>query len=67
MIRKYLAKLIDLKSIVTLLMTIFMGVLLFSGRTAPQELVALYASSYGAVMTYYFTRQKEDKGNGESK
>lgn len=66
MIRKNLAKLIDLKSIVTLLMTIFMGVLLFSGRTAPQELVALYASSYGAVMTYYFTRQKE-ASNGDGK
>ena len=66
MIRKNLAKLIDLKSIVTLLMTIFMGVLLFSGRTALQELVALYASSYGAVMTYYFTRRKE-ASNGDGK
>ena len=48
-------------------MTIFMGILLFSGRQAPQELVALYASSYGAVMTYYFTRQKGESANGDGK
>ena len=65
--RKNLAKLIDLKSIVTLAMTAMLAALLFCGRQYPQELVALYASSYGAVMTYYFTRQKEDKDNGESK
>lgn len=64
MIRKNLAKLIDLKSIVTLLMTIFMGVLLFGGVQASQDLTALYASSYGAVMTYYFTRSKEEKIDG---
>lgn len=65
--RKNLAKLIDLKSIVTLAMTAMLAALLFCGRQCPQELVALYASTYGSVMTYYFTRQKEDKGNGESK
>ena len=65
--RKNLVKLIDLKSIVTLAMTAMLAALLFCDRQYPQELVALYASTYGSVMTYYFTRQKEDKGNGESK
>lgn len=66
MIRKNLAKLIDLKSIVTLAMTVFLGVLLFRGEDAPRELLTLYASSYGAVMTYYFTRQKgESNGDGK--
>ena len=66
MIRKNLAKLIGLKSIVTLAMTVFLGVLLFRGEDAPRELLTLYASSYGAVMTYYFTRQKE-ASNGDGK
>ena len=56
--RKNLSKLIDLKSIVTLAMTVFLGVLLFFGGDAPREVLTLYASSYGAVMTYYFTRQE---------
>ena len=65
--RKNLAKLIDLKSIVTLVMTAFLGVLLFFGGDAPRELLTLYASSYGAVMTYYFTRQKGEDANGDGK
>ena len=65
--RKNLAKLIDLKSIVTLVMTAFLGALLFCGGEAPRELLTLYASSYGAVMTYYFTRQKGEDANGGGK
>ena len=65
--QKNLSKLIDLKSIVTLAMTAFLGVLLFFGGDVPREVLTLYASSYGAVMTYYFTRHKGENADGSGK
>lgn len=55
--KEKLAKLIDVKSIVTLIMTAALVVLLFAGVNPPQELLALYCTSYGAVITYFFTRK----------
>lgn len=57
-----LSKLIDVKSIVTLVMTIALVVLLFCGIEPSKELLSLYCTTYGAVITYFFTR----KQNGES-
>ncbi len=54
-----IAALIDVKSIVTLVMTGALVVMLFSGSNPPSELLALYCTSYGAVITYFFTRRKE--------
>lgn len=51
------AKLIDVKSIVTLTMTVALVVLLFTGREPAKELLALYCTSYGAVITYFFTHK----------
>ena len=48
-------------------MTVFLGVLLFFGGDAPREVLTLYASSYGAVMTYYFTRHKGENTDGDGK
>ena len=46
------------KSLVTLSLTLGM-LLLLSGKWNPsQEILALYCTSYGAVMTYYFTKDK---------
>ena len=54
-----IAALVDVKSIVTLVMTCALVVMLFSGATPPSELLALYCTSYGSVITYFFTRRKE--------
>ncbi|WP_087064137.1 hypothetical protein [Intestinibacillus massiliensis] len=56
-----LAKLIDVKSIVTLVLTGAMVGILFSGVEVPQEALALYCTSYGAIITYFFTRKDGGK------
>lgn len=53
------AKLIDVKSIVTLVMTVALVALLFTGKEPPKELLALYCTSYGAVITYFFTHKSK--------
>ena len=51
--------LIDVKSIVTLTMTFGM-ILLLTGVFNPSEgIFALYSSSYGAIITYFFTKKKD--------
>ena len=57
------AKLIDVKSIVTLVMTVALVALLFSSREPAKELLALYCTSYGAVIAYFFTRKSDGKGD----
>lgn len=59
------AKLIDVKSIVTLLMTIALVVLMFTKVDINKELLMLFSTSYGAVITYFFTKKKENKENKE--
>lgn len=51
-------KLFEVKSLVTIMLTIGMLALLFGGFDPPQEVVALYCTSYGAIMTYFFTRKE---------
>lgn len=52
-----LKKLIDVKSIVTLLMTLALVVLLFYNKEINKELLMLFSTSYGAVVTYFFTKK----------
>ena len=59
--KEIITKLLSVKSIVTLSMTAALIVLLLSGREPNKELLALYCSCYGAVITYFFTK-KDDKG-----
>lgn len=54
-----IAKLIDVKSIVTLLMTIALVVLLFTKIEIDKELLMLFSTSYGAVITYFFTKNNK--------
>ena len=56
------AKLIDVKSIVTLTMTGIMAALLLGAFNPPQEMQTLFATSYGAVITYFFTKKQSDSG-----
>jgi hypothetical protein len=53
------AKLVDVKSIVTLVMTAIMAALLLGDFNTSKEMTALFATSYGAVVTYFFTRKNE--------
>lgn len=58
---KKIAKLIDLKSIATLLMTGTMIALLFYPHDINDELLMLFSTTYGSMMTYYYNRRGDDK------
>lgn len=57
MLKEKVAKLIDVKSIVTITMTIALIILLFSDSEPSKDLLALFCTSYGAVITYFFTHK----------
>lgn len=61
--KEQLAKLIDVKSIVTLTMTLALIALLFTPTEPPKEVLALFCTSYGATITYFFTRHNNTKEN----
>lgn len=55
-----IGKLIAVRSIVTLIMTVGM-LLLLSGVFKPTDtIMTLYSTSYGAIITYFFTKEKEE-------
>lgn len=54
-----ICKLFEVKSIVTLGLTVCMALLLFGPYNPPQEALALFCTSYGAIVTYFFTRKEE--------
>ncbi len=51
----------DLKSFVTVIMTIAMVILLFIHYEVNKEILMLFSTSYGAIMTYFFNRKNESK------
>lgn len=57
--KERLLNLITVKSVVTIFMTLLMGVMLLADVNPPKELLSLYCTTYGSVMTYYFTRKEE--------
>lgn len=62
-----LAKLLKVKSIVTLAMTAFMGFLLSGLWNPPTGITELYCTAYGAIITYFFTKKDGDQdGSAES-
>lgn len=57
----------DVKSFVTIIMTVGLIVLLLvPGINPPTEIVALYCTSYGSIITYFFTRKSEDKKGSDN-
>jgi len=57
----------DVKSFVTIVMTIgLMILLLVPNVNPPTEIVALYCTSYGAVITYFFTRNEKKGDNNDN-
>ena len=58
-----ICKLLEVKSIVTIAMTAAMVYLLATNKAIQPELLALYSSSYGSIVTYFFTRKDIGPGN----
>lgn len=50
----------DLKSFVTVVMTIAMVILLFYPYEVNKEVLMLFSTSYGAIMTYFFNRKQNE-------
>lgn len=63
---KRLAALLEVKSLVTLALTIAMVAMLFRADTIAPELLSLFSTAYGAVITYFFTRKSSEGDNGKS-
>lgn len=57
-----IAELIDVKSIVTLTLTGVLIAMLCGAFSPAQEFVALYCTSYGAIVTYFFTKDNNKNG-----
>lgn len=60
-----LLKLLEVKSIVTILMTLSMVLLLSGAFNPPDYIFALYSTTYGAVITYFFTRKSDKEKESE--
>ncbi len=56
--KERLSRLIEVKSVVTLTLTVAMIGVLFANRPVPSEGLALFSASYGAIITYFFTRKE---------
>ena len=58
----------DVKSFVTIIMTVGLIVLLLvPNLNPPKEILALYCTSFGAVITYFFTRKDNTEKMDENK
>lgn len=56
----------DVKSFMTIIMTIGLILLLFVPNiNPPKEVLALYCTSYGSILTYYFNRKKDETKEDE--
>ena len=53
----------DVKSFVTIVMTIAMVSILFIPYEINKEVLMLFSTSYGAIITYFFTRKNDNKGD----
>jgi hypothetical protein len=63
--KQAITALLKVKSILTLILTAALcALLLIPSLHPPESVLALFCTSYGAVITYFFTRKKED-GSGD--
>lgn len=51
----------DVKSFVTVIMTIAMVALVFLPYEINKEILMIFSSSYGAVITYFFTKKDKNE------
>lgn len=67
MFKKKLAKLVDLKSIITLVLTIILATIVFAGIEIHDETIkTLLVSVTSSVFTYYFTKKPTTDNTEES-
>ena len=57
--KEKLAKLIDLKSIITLTLIITLEILIIRGTELNNDLFLLFSNIITMVITYFFTKKKE--------
>lgn len=55
-----IVKLLKVKSIVTIMMTIALVLLLLGVFNPPKEVLSLYSTAYVAVITYFFNRKDKE-------
>lgn len=55
--KEKIAKLLEVKSLVTLTLTVAMVGVMFGGNNVPQEALTLFSTAYGSIITYFFTRK----------
>lgn len=60
-LKERLAKLIDLKSIITLLMVVTLIALMFSDIDMDGDIKTLFCTTFGMVITYYFTKSSREE------
>lgn len=58
------AKLIDVKSLVTLAMTATLILMLTGVFNPPDAFFTLFSASYGSIITYFFTKKKDTSSEG---
>lgn len=59
MIKEKIAKLIDLKSIITLTLIVTLEILIIKGTELNSDLFLLFSNIITMVVTYFFTKKKE--------
>lgn len=59
--KEKIAKLIDLKSIITLTLIITLEILILSGTELNNDLFLLFSNILTMVITYFFTKKKESE------
>ena len=57
---KTFLKILSVKNIIAILLTIIMGVLIIKGSAINDSLLAIFSASYGSVMTYFFSKRKDN-------
>lgn len=57
-----IAKLIDVKSIMTLVLTAALVALLFAPVEPSKEILALFCTAYGSIITYFFNKKESNNG-----
>lgn len=60
----------DVKSFVTITMTILLGIMvivpLARGQEIPKEVLVMFCTDMGMIFTFFFTKKKETNGKDDS-
>lgn len=62
MMKEKIAKLIDLKSIITLTLVITLEILIIKGNKLDSDLFLLFSNIITMVITYFFTKKSNKEG-----